>query len=107
MKKCQPHILAQGLYFNITNCARCKRISLCYKNLMISYSHQEFSHFVKNFVRIDFDRHAFFFPDESTRIIIKSPHQDIQINLDFQEFNELKDALQESILLFSAYQLIG
>lgn len=106
MKNCHPHILAQSTHFSITNCVQCKRIGLCYKNLLIGYSHKDFYYFVKNFVKIDFDQHAVYFPDESARIIIKTPHKDIQINLDFREFSELRDVLQESALLLNAYQLI-
>lgn len=107
MKNCQPHILSQGPHFSITHCKRCERIGLCYKNLLIGYGHEEFSKFVENYSKIHFDDHAVYFPDESARIIIKTPHKDIQINLDFQEFMELKNALQESTLLLKAYELIN
>ncbi|UXX81071.1 hypothetical protein N7E81_08155 [Reichenbachiella carrageenanivorans] len=106
MKNCKPHILSQGPYLSITNCACCKRVGVLYKNLLIGYTHKEFSTFVKNYSRIDFEAHAVYFPDDSTRIIIKTPHQDIQLNLDYQEFCELKNGLQESALLLDAYQLI-
>ncbi|MEP3390332.1 MAG: DUF6686 family protein [Reichenbachiella sp.] len=106
MKKCDPNILCHGPNFSITNCACCERIGLYYKNLLIGYTHKSFSKFVENYSKIDFDDHAVYFPDESARIIIKTPCKDIQVNLDFQEFTELKDILQESALLLSAYELI-
>ncbi len=106
MKNCKPHFLAQGSYFSVTNCLCCRQIGLYYKNLLIGYSHKDFTKFVTNFANIDFENHSVYFPDDSARIIIKSPHRDIQINLDFQEFTELKDILQESALLLDAYTLI-
>lgn len=106
MKNCEPHILSQGPHFSITHCKRCERIGLYYKNLLIGYTLKHFSKFVANYSKIEFNDHAVSFPDESARIIIKTPHKDIQINLDFQEFIELKKLLQESRLLLEAYELI-
>lgn len=106
MKKCDPHILSEGPHFSITNCACCKRIGLYYNNLLIGYTHKNFNKFVENFSKIEFEDHAVCFPDESARIIIKTPHRDVQINLDHNEFEELKCILQESALLLNAYELI-
>ncbi|WP_422361434.1 DUF6686 family protein [Reichenbachiella sp.] len=106
MKNCDPNILSHGPNFSITNCACCRRIGLYYKNLLIGYTHKNFNKFVENYSKIDFEDHAVYFPDESARIIIKTPHKDIQINLDFQEFTELRGILQESKLLLEVYDLI-
>ncbi|WP_139793809.1 DUF6686 family protein [Reichenbachiella faecimaris] len=106
MKNCDPHILSQGPHFSLTHCDRCQHIGLYYKNLLIGYSRKHFARFVENYSKINFNHHAVYFPDESARIIIKTPHKDIQINLDFQEFTELKNLLQESALLLKAYELI-
>lgn len=106
MKNCDPHLLSQGTHFSVTHCARCERIGLYYKNLLIGYSHKHFNKFVANYARIEFEDHAVHFPDESARIIIKTPHKDIQINLNYQEFIELRRALHESKLLLEAYELI-
>lgn len=107
MKKCQPHILSQSQHLSITHCAKCKRIALSYKNLLFGYAYEDFACFVHNFAKIDFDKHAVPFPDQSHRIVIKTPHKDIQFTLDIQEYHELNNALQESNLLLSAYQLMS
>lgn len=73
---------------------------------MIGFAAKDFKRFTKQFLRIQFDDHIMIFPDHTERIIIKTPHPDIQLNLTRDEFAEFYDFLQQAQLILEAKSLI-
>ncbi|GAB5523776.1 MAG: hypothetical protein Roseis2KO_16480 [Roseivirga sp.] len=100
MSRCIPKILVQGEYFNISTCSSCKRIGICYKNLISGFNRLDFVGFAQGIIQTPFEKFAVPFPPHGEeRIVIKTCHKDIQFCFCPTEFSELKDLLQEALLL--------
>ncbi|MCV9388644.1 DUF6686 family protein [Reichenbachiella ulvae] len=106
MSKCKPIILSQGPQYCVSQCEDCQRVGLHYHHLMIGFELREFRQFTKQYLALPLDRHLMLFPDGSERIILNTPHPDIQLNLTRQEFNQLADLLQQARLMLDVRELI-
>lgn len=100
MSRCIPKVLVQGEHFNITTCSSCKRIGLCYKNLVSGFNRTDFAGFARSIMETPFEKFAVPFPPHGEeRIVIKTCHEDIQFCFNTTEFSELKNSIQEALLL--------
>lgn len=107
MKQCQPEILVAGDHFNIAQCTRCKRIGLYYNNLLVAFNHEEFEGFSQIFEYMNFDKRCVQFPGDRKHIIVDTCHPDIQFTFKRHEFEELKIALQQSLVIIQAQQILN
>lgn len=106
MSTCKPVILAEGPHYCVSQCSDCLRVNLQYHHIMIGFEDREFRQFTRQFLGIDYDKYAVRLADGSQRLILKSPHPDIHLQLSKQEFNEIFDLLQQSQLMFEVWGLI-
>lgn len=107
MSRCTPRILVQSEHFNVTTCSTCKRIGLCYKNLVSGFDRLDFTSFAHNIIQTDFTRFAVPFPPHGEkRIVIKTCHADIQFSFDPEEFSEFRNGLQEALLLIEVENVL-
>ncbi|MCE7993250.1 MAG: hypothetical protein HEP71_14785 [Roseivirga sp.] len=107
MSRCIPKVLVQGEHFNISTCSSCKRIGFCYKNLISGFDRNDFVGFAQSIIKTPFEKFAVPFPPYGEeRIVIKTCHEDIQFCFHPVEFSELKDSLQEALLLIEVESVL-
>lgn len=106
MSQCNPNILVEGKYFNIAQCSCCKRIGLHYRNLMVGFRCQDFKAWAQSVLQVDFAQSASLFPDGETRLILMTCHKDIQFTFTEKEFEEIRGALSQSLLLLELHELL-
>ena len=103
---CNPEIILNGEYFNVSQCTCCHRIGLYYKNLLVGFNPEEFTSFCRLFGEIDFKVSAVTFPDGLGHIVVNTCHQDIQFNFTEVEFEEFRDILQRALIILRANHII-
>ncbi|UXP33679.1 hypothetical protein N6H18_06895 [Reichenbachiella agarivorans] len=106
MSKCKAVALVEGANYCISRCTGCGRFGIYYKNVLIGFSQRDFMNFSKRYCEIEFHDHVMLFPDMVERVLIKTPHPEIQLNLDYHEFEELGDILQQCGLILEARALV-
>lgn len=99
---CNPEIIINGKYFNVSQCTGCKRIGLYYKNLLVGFNPKEFTRFCRLFSSIDFSASAIRFPDGEDHIMVNTCHKDIQFNFTRAEFEEFREILQKALIILRA-----
>lgn len=103
---CNPEMLLNGTYFNVSQCTGCQRIGLYYKNLLVGFNPEEFIRFGRLFSDIDFKLAASRFPDGLDHIVVNTCHQDIQFTFTEAEFEEFRDIMQKALIILKANQII-
>ena len=107
MSRCIPKVLIEGEHFNISICSSCRRIGLCYKNVLSGFDSEHFIGFAQSIILTSFEKFALPFPPHGEdRIVIKTCHEDIQFSFDHLEYEELKNALQQALLLLEAERVL-
>ena len=103
---CKPSIILEGEHFNISQCTCCQRIGLYYNNLLVGFNPQDFLAFTESFCKIDFTSSSVKFPNGQEHIVISTCHRDIQFNFTREEFEELKDILQQAAVILEAHRIL-
>ena len=108
MAKCTPKLLTQGAHFSIAICTFCQRMGFHYNNLVAGFKKEDFIGFAKEILATSF--HPFaqpFPPDGGLKTIVKTCHEDIQWAFDEDEFAELQDLLQQTVLMLEAEEILN
>lgn len=106
MNHCKPNILIESKNFNITQCTKCKRIGLYYRNLLAGFHSHDFKRWANTLLRIDFEKNAHVFPSGKSHIIINTCHQDIQFIFTEKEFQRIRGGITQALLLLQAQALV-
>ena len=106
MTPCQPQVLYQEHRLCIARCTHCRRISLSYFNLLAGFSPQDFDSFCHNVQSVDFEKFSTLFPGGEPTLVLRTCHPDIQFSFNRHEFEQLKSALTESLLMLQVQQVL-
>lgn len=90
----------------ISHCMHCQTVFIWHSNLLLNFSPQDFQFFRETMNRQDFVDCCMVFPDGAERVIIHAPCKDISFTFTQDEFNDLRDAIDEALLLQQVYELI-
>ena len=108
MSSCTPKILVQDQHFSIAICTTCHRIGFNYNNLLAGFDKTEFTHFSRNILASNFFEFAMRFPPNGQlRTVVKTCHKDIQMAFSESEFAELKDILQQTLLMLEMEDILS
>lgn len=103
MGRCNPHVLFESSGLSISTCKSCGRIGLHYKNVLCGFNRNDFCQFAQRLLSMNFYKNAVCFPDGQSQVIIGTCHQDIQFCFGSTEFDQLKRALEESLLMLEVH----
>lgn len=85
----------------------CNHIALKYKNLLLNFNPDGFLAFTSSFQNINFDDRAVLFPDGTTRLVMHTRCQEIQLCFDHSEFKTVGEALQEAAVMLEVHQILS
>ncbi|MBW8688055.1 DUF6686 family protein [Chitinophaga rhizophila] len=91
---------------HISHCANCQTVYIWHNNLLLNFTPQDFQLFYETMQQQDFYDCSVTFPDGEERIIVHSPCRDISFTFNLQEWLDMKEAMNEAILLQQVYDLI-
>lgn len=105
--KCRYETLSRGEDHLVSRCRGCKRISLHFQSLLMSFTEQDFVAFKTSVTCMDFEVHAISFPNGQRKVILNSPHEDLRICFGLEELERFQDILNEVFLTITARGLVG
>lgn len=79
---------------------------LQHHNLMLYFTAERFKEFNYLLHQYKFEDNSFLFPDGEERIIIQSPERDIRFVFTEEEFEDLKFAVEEAMLMDQIYSFL-
>jgi len=100
-------ILYEEENFSVSRCNECGRTNLFFNNIIVTFNSQDFDDFISGIDRVDFFQDSVVFPDRTAKVILKTCHKNIQFCLEEEEFNRLKNMLNQVGLLLEANKLIN
>ena len=106
MGRCNPSVLFESQDLSISTCTNCGRIGLHHKNVLCGFNRKDFRQFAQRLLAMDFYENAVCFPGGQSHIIVGTCHQDIQFCFQVNEFNNLKCALEESLLILEVHDML-
>lgn len=103
---CDIRTLCTKNQAHISHCTNCQTIYIWHNNLLLNFSPQDFQLFCDTLEHQEFYDCCMMFPDGEERVVVHSPCRDISFTFTQQEWLNMKEALNEAILLQQVYELI-
>lgn len=103
---CNSVVLKSTATTLLSQCVECKTIFLWHNNFVINYSAQEFEAFRKIVNHSEFDSNSLPFPDNIERIIVRTPHESINLTFTEEEWVSLKNVLDEGQFVLQIYEMM-
>lgn len=91
---------------SITQCKGCQRIGLTYKNLLVGFDRDQFLSFTRFISKVNFERYCISRTVRPPYLIINTYHQDIQLVLRRDEFEEFRDMIQQAGLMLEVLEIL-
>lgn len=91
---------------HISHCKYCQTIYLWHNNLLLNFTPEDFRQFRETMNQQEFYDCSLLFPDEEERVIIHAPWRNISFSFTQKEWNDLKGAMDEALLMHEVYDLI-
>ncbi len=85
----------------------CNHIALKYKNLLLNFNPDGFLEFTSSFQNINFEKRAVMFPDGTSRLVMHTRCQEIQLCFDHSEFQAVAEAMQEAAVMLEVYNILA
>jgi hypothetical protein len=103
---CNPVLLKSTSTSHLSQCIECKTIFLWHNNFVINYTLPEFNAFREILNRTSFESNSLPFPDEIERVIVRTPHESINLTFNEQEWHNLKEVLDEGQFVLQIYDMM-
>ena len=98
--------LTQKDNLRIVHFDACGHIGFMYKNLLLNFNTDGFQEFSNSFQQLNFDRRSVTFPDGSKRMVMNTCRKEIQLCFVRDEFNLVKEALKEAVLMLEVNEIL-
>jgi len=103
---CNPILLKSTPTTHLSQCVECKTIFLWHNNFVINYTVPEFNTFRKIVNVSEFESNSLPFPDDVERIMVRTPHESINLTFTHEEWVSLKDVLDEAQFVLQIYEMM-
>ncbi|SEK45461.1 hypothetical protein SAMN04488505_101231 [Chitinophaga rupis] len=103
---CETRILSRKGQMRIGHCVHCKTVFLWHGNVLLHFTPNDFVQFSETLGHREFCDHSLPFPDDEERVIIHTPCQDISFTFTKAEWETLRAAVEEALLMQQVYALI-
>ncbi|ABG59106.1 DUF6686 family protein [Cytophaga hutchinsonii] len=103
---CNPVLLKSTPTTHLSQCVECKTIFLWHNNFVINYTLPEFDAFREIMNRSAFENNSLPFPDNVERIIVRTPHESINLTFTESEWVHLKEVLDEGQFVLQIYEMM-
>jgi hypothetical protein len=104
---CEAKTLSQRGRTVVSQCLQCKTLNIWQHNLLLNFTPQQFADFRTFIGDLDFDERSHLFPDGQERAIVKTPVDHINFAFTEDEWDDLKDAIDEAMHMQKVFDLIG
>lgn len=91
----------------IVQFSNCNHIAFRYKNLLLNFNSDGFLKFTSSFKNLNFDERAVMFPDGTSRLVMHTRCQEIQLCFDHSEYRAVGEALQEAAVMMEVHNILS
>jgi hypothetical protein len=91
---------------HISHCAHCQTVYIWHNNLLLNFSPKDFQLFHETLLQQRFYDCCMLFPDGEERVVVHSPCRDISFTFTQAEWQDMRDAMEEAVLMQQVYELI-
>ena len=92
--------------FIVSKCHNSGKVGLLYQNMLVAFDEIDFDQFIAGFDKINFFQESIIFPDRTAKIVLETSHNNIQFCLEEDEFQEMRNMINQVGLLLEARKLI-
>lgn len=103
---CDIRTLCAKNQAHISHCTNCQTVYIWHNNLVLNFTPPDFQLFCETLEQQEFYDCSMMFPDGEERVVVHSPCRDISFTFTQPEWLNMKEALQEAVLLQQVYELI-
>lgn len=103
---CNPIVLKSTPTTHLSQCVECKTVFLWHNNFVINYTIPEFDAFRQIVNTSVFENNALSFPDDIERILLRTPHESMNLTFTQEEWINLKDVLDEGQFVLQIYEMM-
>lgn len=103
---CQIRVLSSKKQAVISHCIHCKMVLVWHQNLLLNFTPEEFLSFRNMIFKLDYYDCCVEFNDGEERAIIRTPNHDICFAFNYEEWENLRDAIEEAVYMNEVYQLM-
>lgn len=104
---CQIRVLSSKNQAVVSHCIHCKMMLIWHNNILLNFNPEDFVSFRNMISRLDYDDCCVQFTDGEERAVIRTPNQDICFSFNFEEWVDLREALDEAVYMNEVYQMMG
>jgi hypothetical protein len=104
---CEAKTLSKCGVTMVSQCLQCKTINIWHNNVLLNFTPQQFVDFRKFINDLDFDDRSHPFPDMMDRAVLKTPVEHINFTFTLEEWEDLKEAMDEALYMQKIFDLIG
>ncbi|MEO1021895.1 MAG: DUF6686 family protein [Bacteroidota bacterium] len=99
-------VLSENKTYQVVQFCTCGHIGVKASNTLLSLDKDAFQAFTSSFSAISFDHHSITFPDDISRIIIRTPSTYVQLCFDEKEFEAMRQLLNEASILIQTRAIL-
>lgn len=103
---CKPTVISRKGNVSVTQCVNCKMVNIWNKNILLSFSFQQFHAFINATRDLDFDNYLEKSPDGINVVILATPYPDLSLVFKRQEWDDFFAALNEAAYMQQIYQMV-
>lgn len=104
---CDTRTLSSRNSVCVSHCTGCKSIYLWHNNVILNFTTEQFHSFKNLISNYDFDDGAAPFPDGAERIMVRMPEKGVSIAFMEEEWESLKEVLEEASYMREVYEMLG
>jgi len=104
---CKTRVLTQKGQTVISHCPECHMLNIWHQNLLLCFTPEQFRSFKNVAIEMAFEERAYPFPDGEERLILCTPHHDINFAFTTDEWEDFKECLEEAVYMQDIYEIIN
>lgn len=103
---CQTRILSSKDSVVVSQCLHCGVLFIWHNNILLNFTPGKFDAFRNAVGRLKFYECCSAFPDGEERAIISTPNPEISFTFTIEEWQTLKEALDEAVFMQEIYSMM-
>lgn len=103
---CKPTVIARKGNVAVTQCVNCKIVNIWNKNVLITFSFQQFHAFINATKDLEFDNYLEKSPDGVEIVVLATPYPDLSLVFTRNEWTDFFTALNEAVYMQQIYQMV-
>jgi hypothetical protein len=103
---CRAKVLTSTASIEVSYCHGCKTFFLWHKNILMSFSEEEFSSFCQAMHCYEFSECAWPFSDGISRLSVCTPYDQVNFVFEEEEWKDMLRALDEAALMHEAHKIL-